>query len=122
MASKNFARYPAACCGALYRSRVISANDPPSNIVSCMPCVLVPQALHRAFAMNATHDLHGANSADSLSPIRSSNTFARHAQLRIRTLSKRIVLRSSIRGEARHIVTFPIVRGRVGWGATNRHE
>ena len=32
------------------------ANDPPSNIVSCTPCVLVPQALHRAFAMNATHD------------------------------------------------------------------
>ena len=22
------------------------------------PCVLVPQALHRAFAMNATHDFH----------------------------------------------------------------
>ena len=45
---------------------------------------------------------------------------ARHAQLRMRTLSTRTVLRSGIRGEARHIVTFPIVWGRVGWGGGRR--
>jgi hypothetical protein len=45
-----------ACRRPLYRPHVISANDSHGYIVSDAPRVLFPQALLRAFAMNATHD------------------------------------------------------------------
>jgi hypothetical protein len=45
-----------SCRRPLYRPHVISANDSHGYIVSDAPRVLFPQALLRAFAMNATHD------------------------------------------------------------------
>ena len=53
--TKPSSRVPSA---SLSLPRHIGQRLPPCNIVSYTPCLLVPHALHRAFAVHASHVLY----------------------------------------------------------------